>query len=90
VLLLRRFARIARKGVLVSDLERHLVPYLFLPATRWLFGWHWIAVHDGKLSVRASLTARELGSLAGRAGLRNVDVVAHRPAFRLSLVGRVS
>jgi SAM-dependent methyltransferase len=90
VLLLRRFAEIARKGVLISDLERHIVPYLFLPTTRWLFKWHWIAVHDGKLSVRAALNAAELATLACRAGLRNVDVVAHRPAFRLSLVGAVS
>lgn len=90
VSLLRHFSGIARKGVLISDLERHMVPYLFLPATRWLFGWHWMAVHDGKISVRAALTAAELTSLANRAGLKNVDVVAHRPAFRLSLAGKVS
>ncbi len=90
VFLLRHFAEIARKGVLISDLERHIVPYLFLPATRWLFGWHWMAVRDGMVSVRAALTAAELASLANRAGLRNVDVVAHRPAFRLSLAGSVS
>lgn len=90
VYLLRHFAEIAGKGVLISDLERHIVPYVFLPATRWLFGWHRMAVHDGKISVRAALTAAELASLAKRAGLRFVDVVAHRPAFRLSLLGRVS
>jgi ubiquinone/menaquinone biosynthesis C-methylase UbiE len=87
--LLRDFARIARKAVLISDLERHIVPYLFFPATKWVFRWHPIAVYDGKISIRAALTKPELVSLAQRAGLREVDVAVHRPAFRLSLVARV-
>jgi hypothetical protein len=86
--LLSGFAAVARKAVLISDLERHLVPYLFLPATRMLFGWHWITVYDGKISVRAALTAPELFSLAKLAGMEEVDVKTHRPAFRLSLIGR--
>jgi SAM-dependent methyltransferase len=87
--LLQDFACLARKAVLISDLERHIVPYLFFPATKWVFRWHPIAVYDGKISIRAALTKPELVSLAQRAGLREVDVAVHRPAFRLSLVGRV-
>jgi ubiquinone/menaquinone biosynthesis C-methylase UbiE len=87
--LLRNFARIARKAVLISDLERHVVPYIFFPVTRWIFGWHPIAVYDGKVSIRAALKRSELVSLAKHAGLREIDAAVHRPAFRLSLVGRV-
>lgn len=87
--LLRDFARVARKAVLISDLERHIVPYFFFPATQWIFGWHPIAVYDGKISIRAALKQPELLSLARRAGLREIDATVHRPAFRLSLVGRV-
>lgn len=87
--LLRDFARIARKAVLISDLERHIFPYFFFPATRWVFRWHPIAVYDGKISIRAAFKQAELLSLAQRAGLREIDAAVHRPAFRLSLVGRV-
>jgi hypothetical protein len=87
--LLRDFARVARKAVLISDLERHVVPYLFFPATKWIFGWHPIAVYDGKISIRAALRGPELISLARCAGLCELDAAVHRPAFRISLVGRV-
>jgi ubiquinone/menaquinone biosynthesis C-methylase UbiE len=89
VSLLTSFARTAKRAVLISDLERHILPYLFLPATQWLYKWHWITVYDGKLSVRAALSADELHQLASRAGLKNIQVKSHRPAFRLSLVGEV-
>jgi len=85
--LLRGFRRIARRAVLISDLERHLVSYCFLPATRWLYGWHSLTVHDGPISVRAAFIAKELRDLADRAGLHVVEVSTHRPAFRISLVG---
>jgi hypothetical protein len=89
VMLLRGFGQIARRAVLILDLERHLAPYLFLPATKPFFGWHWMTIHDGKISVRAALTAAELTSLAKRAGIAEVEVTTHRPAFRLSMVGHV-
>jgi SAM-dependent methyltransferase len=79
----------ARRFLLVNDLERHLLPWLFLPATRWLFGWDRITLNDGPISVQAGFTGAELQSLAARAGLRDADVRVHRPAFRVSLVSRV-
>ena len=85
--LLRSFRHIARRAVLLSDLERHIVSYCFLPATRWLYGWHRLTVHDGPISVRAAFTASELRDLATRAGLHVAGVTTHHPSFRISLVG---
>jgi len=89
VALLREFARVARRAVLLNDLERHVLSWLFLPATRWLFGWHRITVHDGPVSVAAGFRKGELPDLARRAGLRGVKEQLHRPAFRISLIARV-
>lgn len=87
--LLKGFRRVARRAVVITDLERHPLAYYFLPATKWLFGWDRITLHDGPISVEAAFTAEELKSLAESAGLRNVSVRVHRPAFRLAMVGWV-
>ena len=86
--LLRNFYGVARRGLVVCDLERHVVPFLFLPATRLLFGWQRITVHDGVISVRASFRANELSALAREAGIQGARIRVHRPAFRLSLVAK--
>lgn len=83
--LLRNFAAVARIGVVVNDLERHILPYLFLPATKWIFGWDRVTLHDGPISVQAAFTPAELKSLARKAGLKDVKVHARRPAFRIGL-----
>jgi ubiquinone/menaquinone biosynthesis C-methylase UbiE len=88
VRLLKGFFRVARKAVLITDLERHILPYWFLPATRAFLKWDPITVHDGPISVRAGFTRRELEQLAASAGMTRVNAEVHRPAFRLSLVGR--
>ena len=88
IMLLREFGRVARKAVLISDLERHRLPYWFLPVSRLYYNWHWMTVHDGMISVRAAFTATELRDLASAAGLKQVEVQTHRPAFRISVVGR--
>jgi SAM-dependent methyltransferase len=88
VRLLAAMREASRQWVIVNDLERHRIAWAFLPATRWLFRWDPITLHDGPVSVQAGFTAPELRRLAERAGLTDVDVRAHRPAFRLSLLGR--
>lgn len=88
VALLGGFYRVARRALLVNDLERHLLPYCFLPATKYLFGWQRITLHDGPISVRAAFRAKELEALSLRAGIENVQVEVHRPAFRISLVAK--
>jgi SAM-dependent methyltransferase len=86
--LLQSFYRVARRALLVCDLERHILSYCFLPLTRWFFGWQRITLHDGPVSVRAAFRSDELLTLANRAGIGNARVSVHRPAFRLSLIAK--
>jgi 2-polyprenyl-3-methyl-5-hydroxy-6-metoxy-1,4-benzoquinol methylase len=85
--LMAGFYGVARRALVVSDLERHILPYLFFPATRPFFGWTPLTMHDGMCSIRAAFRASELRELAENAGIQNARVEIHRPAFRLSLVG---
>jgi hypothetical protein len=83
--LLRGFGTIARRAVLVIDLERHPIAYYFIPATKWFFRWSDLVVHDGMISVEAAWKLGELKRLALEAGLPRVRVRRHAPWFRLSL-----
>lgn len=86
VRLLASFGCTARRAVLAIDLERGPLAYHFMPATRWLFGWHDISMHDGPASVQAAFKRDELVTLAKKAGLTKARVSTHRPWARLSLV----
>lgn len=86
--LFRGFRRIAKRAVLIVDIERHYVPYWFMRLSKPFLGWHWLTVHDGLLSVRAALTSSEIRRLAQLAGLTELKVVNHRPAFRISMIGK--
>lgn len=88
--LLRNMARAAKRFVVINDLERHVLPYYFLPATKWLIRWDPITLHDGMISVQAAFTVPEMRSLAARAGLPAADVRRHRPSFRVSMVAQVT
>jgi 2-polyprenyl-3-methyl-5-hydroxy-6-metoxy-1,4-benzoquinol methylase len=88
VRLLRSFYALARRALFLSDLERSIFPYYFLPITRLIYKWHWITVHDGMISVRAAFRKRELSSLAKKAGIPDPEVRVHRPAFRIELIAR--
>jgi len=85
--LLRNFGALARKAVLVIDLERNPIPYYFIAWTRPLLGWDPVTVHDGAISVEAAFKRRELEELARQAGLRTPRARVFRPAFRIALVG---
>lgn len=87
--LLGAFSRVARRAVLAVDLERRRPAYHFLPATRWLFGWDEVMLHDGPISVRAAFRQEELLAVAQRAGLSKARVRRHDPWFRLSLSAAV-
>ncbi len=67
--LIRGFYTAARRALLVCDLERHVFPYCFLPATKPFFGWQRITLHDGPISVRASFRASEMRHLMTAAGI---------------------
>lgn len=86
VRLLREVSRVARRVVLVSDLERTPLAYLFARA----FALTWwrsnrITRHDGPLSVLRAFTPGELHELARQAGL-GAPRVRRRFPFRLTLV----
>jgi hypothetical protein len=89
VQLLTDFAAVARRAVLVVDLERAAIPYYFVPFTRALLGWDPITVHDASISVAAGFRAGELRQLAQAAGLRDLVVRTHGIAYRVTLFGRV-
>jgi len=84
------FQTVARRAVLAIDLERGPIAYHFIPATKWLFGWHDISLYDGPVSVRAAFKKDELLTLALRAGLERARVSVHRPWARLSLAAPLS
>jgi 2-polyprenyl-3-methyl-5-hydroxy-6-metoxy-1,4-benzoquinol methylase len=86
VRLLEQFGAVSRRAVIAIDLDRGPLGYHFVPATRWLLGWHPITVHDAPASVQAAFKPAELLDLARRAGLRQARVRVHRPWSRLSLV----
>ncbi|HSR09611.1 MAG TPA: hypothetical protein VLM42_20940, partial [Bryobacteraceae bacterium] len=84
--LLRNFGEVARKAVLVIDLERNPIPYYFIAWSRPVLGWDPVTVHDGAISVEAAFRRGEIEELARQAGLRNPRARAYRPAFRIGLV----
>lgn len=84
---LRELARVARRAVLVGELERSWPAYIgarALAATLWRRSP--ITRHDGPLSVRRAFTPAELLELARQAGLHEPRVHGHW-CFRLVMVG---
>jgi SAM-dependent methyltransferase len=81
--LLRRFTGIASDAILINDLERNLLPYLFI-RVGWPFARSRITRHDGAASVRQAYTQDELAAIAVRAGFANFEV-ERLPAYRLGL-----
>jgi SAM-dependent methyltransferase len=84
--LIRQTRSLARRALIILDLERHSIPYYFLPMTRRIFGWSSLTLHDGPISVAAGFRAEELASLTYAAGASGATVRQHRPWFRLSAV----
>ncbi len=81
-------ARVARRAVIMSDLERHPLNYLgarILGITLWRRDP--ITRYDGPVSVLRSYTRDELRARARRVPLDHVSVHRHFP-FRLVLMGR--
>lgn len=81
--LLRRMAEVARHAVIVNDLERNLLPYLFIRAALPLARSR-ITRFDGPASVRQAYTRGELRQLAESAGFRNFEV-ERMGAYRLGM-----
>ncbi|HUI44102.1 MAG TPA: methyltransferase domain-containing protein [Terriglobia bacterium] len=82
--LLNALASVSREAVLINDLERHWLPYLFVRLAPWFWG-HGVSRRDGMASIRQAYTRRELARLARLAGFRDFEVRRMIP-FRLGLV----
>jgi len=80
---LRRLYDLARRGLVVNDLRRARVPYVFGRAVfPWVFASR-VSVSDGLLSIRRAFTPRELRAAFQDAGIPAVRV---RRAFPYRLV----
>lgn len=80
---LRSLAGVARRAVCVNDLERHVLPYLFIKIAS-PFARSRLTKHDAPASVRQAYTREELKDLATRAGFRDFEIERLLP-FRLGL-----
>ena len=82
---LEKMYRLARWGVVVNDLQRHLVPWVGLRLGLPLVTRNRLVRHDGPLSVLRGFTRRELLRLARQAGAEQPSVAWEFP-FRWLLV----
>jgi SAM-dependent methyltransferase len=87
--MLAGFRAVARRAVLAVDLERRMIPYYFVPATRAFLRWDPITAHDAPVSVAAGFRAAELAQLARAAGFSQADVRTHGFAYRVTLYAPV-
>lgn len=78
--LLRRMAMSARKMVLIDDLNRNLLGYLYAWIGGRLLTRSRIVHTDGPLSVRSAYTIAEMSLIARQAGLIDVEFRSHWPA----------
>jgi SAM-dependent methyltransferase len=72
--LLRDLGRFARRAIVVSDLRRALVPYLFGRATFPLLFKTRVSVHDGLVSIRRAFRDEELRAAFAAAGMPDVQI----------------
>ncbi len=80
--LLRALYGLARRALVVNDLRRSRIPYLFGRAVfPWLFR-SGVSVNDGLLSIRRAFTRAELEAAFDRAGIPGVRIEGCFP-FRL-------
>ncbi len=78
----------ARRGWFVYDLQRHVVPYHFIALAGRLMRLHPIVVHDGRISVKRSLTRGEWRARFAEAGLAPGAVDLRWFLFRFA-IGRL-
>lgn len=77
---------LARRALIIMDIERHGLAYRFLPWSRRLLRWSDLTVRDGSLSVAAAFRLEEFAALVREAVAAPAQVRRHRPWFRLSAV----
>lgn len=80
--------RVARRALVVNDLERSLVPYLFGRAFFPLLFRSRVSVDDGLVSIRRGFRPHELRAAFAAAGLPPPSVTRHFPFRLLALAAR--
>lgn len=83
--MLRGMARVARRGVVVNDLHRGLVPYAAIKGLTQLLSRSRFVKNDGPLSVNRAFTRAELEQLVERAGL-SLRRLQWMPMYRWLLI----
>lgn len=84
IAILRELGRVAARRIFVIDLHRHPVAYHFYTTVGRLVLHNRLIREDGALSILRSFTTGELGELAERAGLKEINL-ARRFPYRLVL-----
>ena len=82
------FDRLARRGVIVSDLVRSQFGYFTVGLASWIFG-NRVVRHDGPVSVARSFRRDEFQLMANELGLGYLTA-RNEPWCRLSLAGKKS
>jgi len=82
--LLSAFRRLARRAVVINELQRHRLPWAFISVSARVTGRSPLFVHDAALSVLRGFTETELRALARDAGAPEASVRRSWP-FRLLL-----
>jgi SAM-dependent methyltransferase len=78
----------ARRGWLIYDLQRHVVPYFFIGLIGKLTRLHPMVIHDGRISVTRSLTRPEWNARIASAGIPSGAVDLRWFMFRF-VIGRL-
>lgn len=85
VSLLRETFRLARRGIVMSDIVRGYLPLAAFRLIQPIFARHYLTRQDGITSIKRAYTVVELTELAHAAGLNHARVYAHFP-WRMTLV----
>jgi ubiquinone/menaquinone biosynthesis C-methylase UbiE len=76
---LREMSRVARRGIVVIDLERNAMAWFLFNLFCVAYRISPLVRQDGSLSIKKGFRERELKSLADQAGLASVSVQRHAP-----------
>lgn len=84
VAFIRWMERHARHGWLISDIQRHVIPYYGFRVLARIMGWHPIIREDGTISIARALRMSEWRALLAEAGVAQARVRWHFP-FRVTV-----
>jgi ubiquinone/menaquinone biosynthesis C-methylase UbiE len=83
--MLPRWARLARRSLIMTDLVRHAAPYCFMKAASPVFARSAITRHDAAVSIRRAYRPQEIQKIAAEAGFTQAQVYTTFP-YRMTLV----